>query len=285
MGLKRSLSIYIHSIRAMRTVHWMFMVLLGFIIRPDSPPIIDFIIPAAAVAFVWQYTTMINDIHDLEIDRKAHPERALVRGEISVEEYRKMAGISLLLALGISVFAGPYVLLMNILFFALAILYSKPPIRIRNRWWGTAVMGSASSVELAAGYLSHYWLSDMNFLYTPHIVWLFPALVIIVFFALSIAPNITAYEDYDGDVEAGVSTIYTVLGKERGKKAVAFMLLFLFILPAILFPSMMNYSLSVVLGILAFLSFYGYACSKCVFSLYFLELVYFMAYFTGLIRF
>ena len=282
MDIKRKLGIYLRSIRAMRTMHWIFMVLLGFIIRPDEPSVYDFLIPAIAVIFMWQYTTMINDIYDLDIDRKAHPDRPLVRGEISVSEYGVMANISLGIGLGISFLAGPYTLFMNMLFYVLAVLYSKPPFRIRNRWWGTAVMGSASAIEVAAGYLSHIWFTDLNILYAPEILWIFPVVLVIVFFALSVAPNITAYEDYEGDMEAGVSTIYTVLGKERGKKLISTSLFILFLLPLLLLHSPADTVVSFVLGILAVLSFQRFSCSRCVFTLYFLELLYFMAIFMGI---
>jgi len=279
MDIKRKLGIYLRSIRAMRTMHWIFMVLLGFIIRPDEPSVYDFLIPAIAVIFMWQYTTMINDIYDLDIDRKAHPDRALVRGEISVEEYRNMANLSLIAGMLVSLMAGPFVVIMNLLFFALAVLYSRPPVRIRNRWYGTAVMGSASSIELAAGYLSHYWLSDMDFFYTAPGTHLFWSMLVIVFLALSIAPNITAYKDYEGDVEAGAKTIYTILGKERGKNLVSASLFLLFLLPAALFPSFFNAGLSFVLGISAFISLHRYECTACVFFFYFVEMIYFIYYF------
>ncbi len=265
----------------MRTLHWMMMVSLGFILRPSfyEENVINLIFPLIAVAFLWQYTTMINDIYDIGIDRKVHPDRPLVSGEIEARTYRNMAYFSLLFAMFFSFLSSFFVLLMSFLFFSLAIVYSVPPVRIRNKWYGSVIMGTASAIEVSAGYFSHFWVIDGHFFYFTQPNILMVDVLILVFFALSIAPNITAYMDYKGDIEAGVCSIYTVLGKERGKTVVSVMLFILFLLPSILFPTSFNIMLGLSLGLITYVMFSKYECAKCVFTMYFIELIYFIIYF------
>ncbi len=268
------------SIRGFRTIHWILMVSLGFILNPSfqERPIFELIFPALAVAFLWQYTTMINDIHDIKIDKKAHPDRPLVTKTVSIEDYRRMAHISLVLAMFLSFISGPFVILLNLIAVLLAIAYSMPPLRIRDKWYGTAIMGAGSVTQIMAGYHSNFWIFDMSFFETSVPTEMYVKILFIAFMALSIAPNITAYRDYEGDRDAGVSTIYTILGKEHGKNLVSVLTLMLFILPELLFPSISMAILCLSLGVLAYISFKIYECIPCIFILYFTELLYFLIY-------
>ena len=281
MDFRKKLRIWVHSIRGFRTIHWIMMVAIGYIIRPDlnSSNLLDFLLPALSVAFLWHYTTILNDIYDIEIDKKAHPDRPLVKGEISIEEYHRLGLLSLMSAGILSALSGFLVFVGFLLYFFMAVIYSKPPLRIRNRAYGTIIMGLASGVEIFSGYFSHTWIWDMNIFYINSINGLLIPSILIAISALTVAPNITAYLDYESDVEAGANTIYTVLGKEKGKKMVSYMLVVLFLLPAVIFPTLMNIGIGAILGFSSYLFFYRFTCVKCVFVAYFSELIYFMLYY------
>ena len=256
-------------------MHWILMVFVGFILIPGGS-VMDFLFPAISVAFLWQYTTMINDIYDIDIDRKAHPERPLVTGEISTRDYRSMARISLIISFLFAFLSGMFVIAANTVALFLAMAYSIPPLRLRNRWYGSIIMGSGSALEVFAGYSSHYWPGDSAFFHLPVFTAVFWTVLAIVLFALSLAPNITAYKDYEGDVENGVETIYTLLGKKKGKMLMSAILPVFFLLPLGILYSNLNLAFSALFGIMASFLFLKYESAKSVFLLYFIELLYFI---------
>ena len=256
------------------------MAVIGCILRPDLMRLnaLDVLLPAFSVAFLWQFTTMLNDIYDIEIDKIAHPERPLASGEVGLKKYWRWTYCVLFIGLVLSFVSGFIPLLLAIFYVFLSIIYSAPPIRIRNRWYGTSIIGIGSGVYFSMGYWTHFWLSDLEYFYIEHPTYTALSVLIIIIFALSLAPNITAYKDYDGDVRAGVKTIYTILGRERGKKVVALTSILLFLIPSFLFFSWLNLLLSLISGILAYISFMRYECYSCVFAAYFSVLIYYLIF-------
>jgi len=51
----------------------------------------------------------------------------------------------------------------------------------------------------------------------------------------SLSPFINAIYDFEGDKKAGVRNIYTVLGFEKGKKIVSYLIIILFLTPLLIF--------------------------------------------------
>ncbi len=274
----RGLSLLKGIVRGTRTLHAIMMVIVGYILRQDLPHsgITNLILPTISVIFLWQFTTMLNDIYDVEIDRTAHPERPLAAGEVSFKKYFRWSLYALAVGLLFSFLGGFITTLLGLTYAFLAVIYSVPPVRIRNRWYGTVIIGLGSGIYFGMGYWTHFWILDSSYLSMEPMNYLAASVGLIIIFSLSIAPNITAYKDYEGDVRAGASTIYTVLGKERGKRAVGTGAFILFILPAFLFFTWWNLAISTMLGIFASVSFMKYECYNCVFGAYFAVLLWYL---------
>ena len=274
----KALSLLRGIVRGTRTLHAVMMVIVGYILRPDllNSAIANLILPIISVIFLWQFTTMLNDIYDVEIDRTAHPDRPLASGEMSVKRYFRWSLYALAVGLLFSLLGGFITTLLGLTYAFLAVIYSVPPVRIRNRWYGTAIIGLGSDIYFAMGYWTHSWILDGSYFSVESMNYIAASVGLIIIFSLSIAPNITAYRDYEGDVKAGVSTIYTILGKERGKTAVGLGTFVLFILPAFLFFTWWNIAISAILGIFASIFFMKYECYNCVFGAYFAVLLWYL---------
>lgn len=274
------LSLLSGTVRATRTVHAVMMTLVGCVLRPELVHLsaLDLLLPLFSVAFLWQFTTMLNDIYDMDIDRIAHPERPLVSGEISLRRYRRWTYYMLIIGLFLSFICGFVPTILAILYIFLSIIYSEPPLRIRNRWYGTSIIGIGSGVYFSMGYWTHFWLFDLDYFYLIYPTYIAFSVLIIIVFALSLAPNITAYKDYEGDSKAGVITIYTILGRKKGKKVVALTSVLLFLIPSALFFSWINLLISLASGLAAYISFMKYECYKCIFIIYFSILIYYLIF-------
>lgn len=277
--LSSRLSVVKKSVRGARTVHFMLMGLTGMLVsgRWDTGNILlPSILLCTSIFFVWLFTTMVNDAFDMEIDRKAHPDRPLVRGEITLEDYRRLYRIAGTLSLFFSIFLGFIPFLSMLSFMALAYLYSVPPARVRDRPYATIIIGSASSLSFLAGYSALFWPSSGVFFYLPAFSSEFLTLFLIILMALSVSPLINAYQDFEADSQAGVKNLYTIIGPEKGKALVASLIPLLFSLPLILFHSMADLLVSLLSGLAAALWFFRYGSSRPVFLLYFLVLSYFL---------
>jgi 4-hydroxybenzoate polyprenyltransferase len=281
MEIKDALNI----LRPARMAHFALMSILGVVVfqRNIDISLAIFLSPVLS-AFLWQITTMINDLFDVEIDILAHPERPLVTGKISRKKYVNIILSLVLLSILLSVFLSLAVLLLSLLFIILAVLYSVPPLRMRNRVWGTVFVGLGSAISYFIGYFSYFWPLGGNFTHfnNPDIFGVEVGIFILI--ALSIAPNINSYEDFEGDKKAGVKNIYTVMGRENGRKTVSFLIFIIFILPPFLLFSYFNLAISVVSGMCGALYFYKKEEAKGIFILYFLNLLYYIVYFLYFVR-
>ena len=270
----------LYIIRPARMAHFALMSILGAIVFQRNLSIsMAILLSPILSAILWQITSMINDLFDTDIDAVAHPERPLVSGRISREAYVRSIISLIIISLTLSALLGIAALILSITFIILAILYSVPPFRMRNRLWGTVFVGLGSGIAYFIGYLSSFWPSGGSFMYINPLTPLGLRIGIFILIALSIAPNINSYEDIEGDMRAGVRNIYTVLGPENGKKVVSFLILLIFLLPPMVLFSYLNLTISAISGIAGAAYFYKMEDSKGIFALYFINLIYYMVYF------
>jgi len=279
------------TIKPFRTLHFVMMVLLGVIfvqhIMPDEALSIVSInhfpfifLPALCLVLLWQFTTLLNDIYDQDIDIHVHPERPLVSDEFDRPFYIDILIFFALLSSLLSILLGPFLLFLNLAALILAVLYSVPPMRLRDKVYGHVCVGLGSLIGFLFGvyspvawkhgiYLSSRTV-ERNIPLLPDVL-LVGMLIIIV---LSISPLINALSDYEGDKKSGVRNVYTVLGLEKGKKLVSILIVFLFISPTILFNSTLDIAFMLLTGIISSIIFYRKEDHRPVFGLYFLVLIY-----------
>jgi geranylgeranylglycerol-phosphate geranylgeranyltransferase len=120
----------------------------GIISAPSyySPKLILAII---ASAFIAAFGNIINDIFDLELDRKAKPFRPLPSGEIGIVAARVLAVVCALLALILSILISSYCLLIASI--ALILLTFYTPYLKGFGFWGNALVAVVSALAFIYG--------------------------------------------------------------------------------------------------------------------------------------
>ncbi|MFQ6061224.1 MAG: UbiA family prenyltransferase [Thermoplasmata archaeon] len=238
---------------------------------------------------------MINDIHDFEIDKESKSGRPLVLGLVEKTHYLEVAVtvaiVAFLTSLIIAV-AVPYGFvfpLLTVVFLLIAYGYSAPPIRFRYNPFHSVAIGLASATVFLFGLLTPLTVfqetagvlvpSKIDMSAPSSEAWL---IMLIILLALSVAPMITDLKDYEADKKAKVRSIYVVFGLDIGKKIVSVLTLVLFLLPLILFHSLLDIAVFLALSVLSFLSFYKLESYELVFSCYFVVLIYGLARYVGL---
>ncbi len=291
VSLGRTFKNLIRTIKPFRTLHFAMMTLLGVIfvrtiseveaLSISSINHLPFIILAALCPVLgWQFTTLLNDLYDLEIDDHVHPNRPLVSGRLEARHYIDMLVFTALLSLLISLLLGPPLVLLTCLGILFGVLYSVPPIRLRDRLYGHICVGLGSVIGFLFGVYSPYIWRDGIYLSSMRIergIQFYPDVLqatIIILVVLSVSPLINALSDYEGDRRAGVRNVYTVFGLEKGKKIVSIFIVFLFVAPGVMFHTYWDITFMLITGVISSLLFYFLEDHRPVFGMYFTVLVY-----------
>ncbi len=289
---------YFSNMKVLRSLHFVFMTAVGFIVLSqlngyifevtDPINITFFVLPSLCMVLTWQFTAMVNDIYDIEIDRFAHPDRPLVTGEICLSTYRNTAIVFAVLSFLISLYLGLLLTLLNLTFIVAALMYSINPIRFKERVYGYVCVGYASIVAFHFGVYSHilwtlsieegrWFLFDSIPIFSDVI-----SISLVIFVALSLSPYINALSDYEGDKEFGVKNIYTIYGREKGKKIVTVLIVFLFLSPLFLFPNLFDLIIFIPFSLISAYTYYVYEDHRPIFILYFVIVLYSIIRYMGI---
>jgi 4-hydroxybenzoate polyprenyltransferase len=206
--------------------------------------ILALIVLILSVTAAWIAATFWNDIYDQKIDKKTNPERPLILGIITPEEYRMYGSILFFISLlGAALVSFPAALLL-LGYQALAILYSVPPFRLK-RFLGLATLtvSFAALLILFIGYSA---------LHPTHSLEDLPvSLILYLGFVYILMLPLKDFKDVEGDKSDHVYTLPVILGVERAKvtmSAVGFLVfmssIFVFHTPQLLLWAFLFASLS-----------------------------------------
>lgn len=252
---KKNIYGFIKHLKPIRTLHFVSMTLIGLVVAGEIEfvEIVDYpyiITSILMIILIWQYTSLINDIYDKNIDQISNKQRPLTVGLMNETQYFHIAIVVAIIAVGTGVLLGKTPLILTIIGLILGTIYSVPPIRLKNHIFSSSVIGAGSSIAFLIGY------------YTPdfghNIVDLTPKAILItllIFIVLSLAPLTTDLKDYEGDKKNKVKTLYTVYGKEKGKKVTSVLLFVTFLIPIILFNKIIDFVLFLGLAFFATIIF------------------------------
>ncbi len=282
----------IRNLKPFRSIHFIMLVLIGIIVvRKISPdyaldPLalnhFPFVLLAVfcSAFFIWQFTSLLNDLYDVSIDKLAHPDRPLVQEHKHEKIYLELCIVIAIVSSWFTILLGPFIFLLNSMAIFAAVIYSVPPIRLRNRPYGHICIGLGSVIALLVGVYSPTGWTDgiaSNAPYHPRAIPFYSdvlQLSFLLFVVLSISPLINAISDYEGDLRSGVKNVYTVYGLEKGKKIVSVLIIFLFLSPLLMFHSLQDIVVLVPPAIVSSILFYKGEKWKALFGLYFLILIY-----------
>ena len=157
-----------------------------------------------AVYFFNDVCDLKDDLKNLELGNPSHGKRPLISGSISESVMLKFALISAALGLGIAFSMNLKVLLAQVLYLILGVLYSREPVRLKKRFFMKQLItatGHALSVLSGALVLG---------VIGPPVIFL-----VAINFAISIGVNpLMDLRDIRGDRAQGLTTIPVVLGPQ-----------------------------------------------------------------------
>jgi 4-hydroxybenzoate polyprenyltransferase len=222
------------------------------------------------VFFIWLYSVTINDIYDLEIDKKsqANQNRILVQKIMDVDEYKNLGFVLLGIANLAAFILGPAFLTLSLILSVLtSYIYSVPPLRFRRfPFLGHFVIGLAALCAVFLGFMIFAKDQSLNS-FPPKFVFLVP-----LFFML--ATHIKDIKDREADKIYGVITLPTLFG-ERGGKLFCGILVFLsFLFFGLFLKNSLLIIISLAFGVLGFLLTYDKKSKEyIIFGLYSLYLL------------
>ncbi len=140
-----SIAYHKELLKAFRFPQMLFFAVLPFLAEAD----IKALILSISGALVWQASVMMNDVKDLEIDKRIHRDRPLVLGLFTKEEYKKIALTLYITAVLLSFMNGGYpaenveihwdVFLITLTAVFLSVLYNHANFILRQVIIGLAV--------------------------------------------------------------------------------------------------------------------------------------------------
>jgi 4-hydroxybenzoate polyprenyltransferase len=269
------------NLRPFRTIHFILMVIIGLVISGNIDYLavnnVPFIIIAVLLlVFIWQYTVMINDIYDVEIDRFSNIGRPLIAGVVTKGQYANLMYSFAAFSVIFGFILGPLILALALFCLFLGTVYSVPPFRVRDRIWSSVIIGSGSACAFLIGFFTPNYLGIASAVSMDAIL-----IALIIFSALSMGPVLTDLKDYEGDRRANVKTLYTVFGLEEGKRIASTFIPVMFIIPTLILNNIFDIAIFVIFGALATIIFYKKGDFRGVFLCYFIVIIYCILRITG----
>jgi len=218
------------NIRPMRSLIYVLFVILGSLAALRLGANIEILrtfLASISLFFIWQFSVVINDIYDFEIDKISNKNRPLTSKKLSVNEYRIVAYVFFLFAVSFSIILNFTIFASAIFGLILAFIYSAPPIRLRKYLFGNLAIGLSLVISFAMGIFS---TGDIDLIFNDKI-FLFS---IIIFILGSIITLIKDIKDLKGDKKHGIKNIFSLFGKQKGKIIVTTLLFFALNLPGLI---------------------------------------------------
>ncbi|MBU0970168.1 MAG: UbiA family prenyltransferase [Proteobacteria bacterium] len=155
-----------------------------------------------SITLLFAYAKIINDIHDLTIDRISNNKRPLVKGVISEDGARKLASILLILSAVLAIPVGISFFFLFFLIWGLSYLYSAPPMRLRRFW----PVGSVTLALIGGGvFIAGTCIFRPNGFAT---VWVDKEIIGYLLAAFFVLCQIKDLKDIEGDRAAGVVNLF-----------------------------------------------------------------------------
>jgi 4-hydroxybenzoate polyprenyltransferase len=253
------------NFRWTRSLHYLLLFAAGVAYIYHNPPIPDssyasyfeylttiwnhpfdlFAIFMGALAFFlsFQSAVIFNDIYDYDIDVISNRNRPLVAKSMSKSEYVLIGRLFVVLSLSIALCLSEAFFLLVLLFHLMSFLYSAPPFRLRKFFLASNILlATIFLLTLHAGTV--VLISDYRFENIPSYI----TFGLILSFALAL--SVKDYKDMEGDRQAHVQTLYTLLGQKNGNRATVFLVCCSILFTSVLLKLSQMYAFSVVACIL-----------------------------------
>ncbi len=224
---KKAFIAFWQNIRLTRILHFAGMFVFGFTLAATYIPGFTCQYLAVAVAVTTIFIScficlLVNDITDRREDLLNSPQRPLIEGTLTIQNYYQLiilfSLILIFFCLGFNFF---YSILFPLLFIATYTLYSCPPFRFKRiPFFSKFLIGLNSLLMILYGYV----FARGNFDFFPEsLFWYF-----LIFFPLAI--NFIDLKDAAGDKATNLKTLPVLLGLKRARHLTGFFVVLCYIL-------------------------------------------------------
>ena len=176
----------------------------AYMIVAQQIPTLPFLSVVVALSFLVLGFNAANMIFDADLDAYNKPKRPIPSGKTKKSEAAVLATLFYIAGLIVGLTVNFQFMLLLIAFIIVSVIYSMPPLRLRNYWWGSSIAGAVLygivpflSAEVFAG----------KILSQPIFLAFFTALIIII-------SNTKDLEDTIGEKKMGVSSLPVLLGEQ-----------------------------------------------------------------------
>ncbi len=199
-----------------------------------------------AIFFAWQFSVVINDIEDLEIDKVSNQKRPLVQNIFTISDFKNYGSVFLLLAYLLALTVGLKYFLIILLYTLLTWIYSKPPFKIK-RIPILASMLSAWAILLVF-LLGWILVADNQALkFFPY------RIVSFLFLVATFTIPLKDLKDVVGDKGSRIYTLPVLLGKEKTCQFVSWVLLLAYLISPFIFQKQELFWVAMILGLVNFI--------------------------------
>jgi geranylgeranylglycerol-phosphate geranylgeranyltransferase len=184
-------------IETSRPMIWLFAVGTAFcgmwMALKSFPPLIEFLLMSIAMISATFSANLVNAATDVELDKINKPNRPLPEGRVTIREAFSIGIFCLVLTLIISFVFGIVPFLVAIVGLTFAVIYSIPPIALKER-------GILANISLAFSYSTLIFL--WGWAIVAPLVLELTVIIILIFWLIQIsAANIIKdLVDYEGDL-------------------------------------------------------------------------------------
>ncbi|MGD1060251.1 MAG: UbiA family prenyltransferase [Methanomassiliicoccales archaeon] len=238
---------------------------------------------AALVA--WQVSTMWNDLSDARYDER-RPDRLIVTGAMPSRYIAQLSIVLAIVAVLLSFLLSVFHAMIMAAILGLAYLYSFEPVRFKSKLLSPLIIGVGTSMAFIYGYITPYSVVEPyteGHIYYPFLTGVvsIPTLTLLgvelaglMFLGLVVGSMVTDIKGFGEDKRAGVRTVYTIMGREKGARIVSILISLVALTPLVLFQSPQDLIVFPVLGAAAGTLFYFRMDSRPVLIIALIGLVY-----------
>ena len=229
------LRVILFELRLPRLLHFLLMFfgglwlgLKGRLTLFKSLNTFDFIFICVAIAFLWLFAVLTNDIFDTAGDKLSERQKPLTKYNVNKGIIKAITAITLITGLGITALVDYKYFALGCVFTALYWIYSAPPFRLKRiPIVATFIIAFASlTLTLMGTILAGNRLSEHSLKAS--------ALILVCF---TLAFNVKDLKDIEADKFEKVYTIPVLLGKKYGKLVVGALSFLAFLLVPIILGS------------------------------------------------
>lgn len=247
-----------------------------------------------AALLAWETSTMWNDLSDRFSDEPKRRGRLVAAGVVSPRVVSQISAILAIVAVACSAILSPFMLLLMLIILLLSYVYSFKPVRFKNHVLSPMLIGAGAFMAFIFGYSTPY--SVVAFATSPEVS--IPYLTgavesasltanalfigFFMFLGLVIGSMVTDIDGFQEDSRAGVKTVYTILGLERGKLVVSVLTVIVGLTPMFLFHLPLDILIFSVLAVAAGLMLFLKGASRPVLIIAMVGLLYAAIRFLGL---